>query len=76
MSDVVKDNGRIYTPANIVKMMLDYAGYVPGPWIWKKHVIDNSCGDGRILCEGVGMLSLSGMNSGGRWIMCSAILLM
>lgn len=51
MGDVVKDNGRIYTPANIVKMMLDYAGYIPCPKIWKKHVIDNSCGDGRILCE-------------------------
>ena len=51
MSDAVKDNGRIYTPVNIVKMMLDYAGYVPSDHIIGKHVMDNSCGDGRILGE-------------------------
>ena len=67
MSDVVKDNGRIYTPANIVKMMLDYAGYVPGPWIWKKHVIDNSCGDGQILCEVVRRYITSFSNPSGDW---------
>ena len=32
-------------------MMLDYAGYVPNDHILCKHVMDNSCGDGRILGE-------------------------
>lgn len=50
MGNSVKDNGRIYTPGEIVNILLDYAGYVSCPFIWKKHVIDNSCGDGQILC--------------------------
>lgn len=32
-------------------MMLDYAGYIPSRHIIDKHVMDNSCGDGRILGE-------------------------
>lgn len=32
-------------------MMLDYAGYIVSDYILNKHVIDNSCGDGRILGE-------------------------
>lgn len=47
----VKDNGRIYTPIQIVKMMLDYCGYISNTYIQKKHVIDPSCGDGQILSE-------------------------
>ena len=46
-----KNKGQVYTPISIVNMMLDYAGYVSGEYILHKHVIDNSCGDGRILCE-------------------------
>ena len=49
--DKVKNSGKIYTPTPIVRLMLDYSGYVPGEYIKKKHVIDNSCGDGQILCE-------------------------
>ena len=49
--DSVKDNGRVYTPEHIVNILLDYAGYVPSRSILRKHVMDNSCGDGRILCE-------------------------
>ena len=49
--DKVKNNGKIYTPTPIVRLLLDYCGYVPGEYIKKKHVIDNSCGDGQILCE-------------------------
>lgn len=49
--DKVKNKGKIYTPTPIVKLMLDYCGYVPGEYIKKKHIIDNSCGDGQILCE-------------------------
>lgn len=46
-----KNKGQIYTPVSIVNMMLDYAGYVPSNHIIGKHVMDNSCGDGRILGE-------------------------
>lgn len=49
--DKVKNKGKIYTPTPIVKLMLDYCGYVSGGYIKKKHIIDNSCGDGQILCE-------------------------
>ena len=45
-----KENGRIYTPGYIVKAILDMSGY-SGRTILKKHVIDNSCGDGAFLRE-------------------------
>ena len=48
--DKVKDKGQIYTPIPIVNMMLDYAAYT-GDYILKKHVVDNSCGNGHILGE-------------------------
>lgn len=44
-----KQNGRIYTPMFIVENILDIAGYKGGV-ILKKHVMDNSCGDGVFLC--------------------------
>ena len=50
MINKVKDRGQIYTPIPIVNMMLDYMGYI-GDYILKKHIIDNSCGDGHILGE-------------------------
>lgn len=43
-----KLNGRIYTPDFIVNNILDLASY-HGQAILKKHVIDNSCGDGAFL---------------------------
>ena len=46
----VKDFGQVFTPSNIVKDVLDAAGY-KGENILKKHVIDNSCGDGAFLIE-------------------------
>ena len=46
-----KKIGNIYTPESIVKMMLDYGGYIVSPYIRKKHVMDNSCGDGTFLQE-------------------------
>lgn len=46
----VKDFGQVFTPINIVKDILDTAGY-KGENILKKHVIDNSCGDGAFLLE-------------------------
>lgn len=45
-----KANGRVYTPDYIVKNILDLAGYYEEN-ILKKHVIDNSCGDGAFLVE-------------------------
>ena len=43
-----KLKGRIYTPEYIVNNILDLSGY-QGQTILKKHVIDNSCGDGAFL---------------------------
>jgi len=45
-----KFNGRVYTPPFIVSAILDFAGYC-GCNILKKHIIDNSCGDGAFLAE-------------------------
>lgn len=45
-----KAKGRVYTPEYIVKNILDMAHYI-GKNMFKKHVIDNSCGDGAFLCE-------------------------
>lgn len=50
MKSLVKTRGKIYTPHYLVKNICDMAGYVAGK-INKKHVIDNSCGDGVFLCE-------------------------
>ncbi len=43
-----KLNGRVYTPEFIVSNILDLSGYY-GQTILRKHVIDNSCGDGAFL---------------------------
>lgn len=43
-----KLNGRFYTPEFIVNNILDLSYYY-GQTILKKHVIDNSCGDGAFL---------------------------
>ncbi len=45
-----KENGRIYTPVYIVNNILDLSNYY-GKSILKKHIIDNSCGDGAFLCK-------------------------
>lgn len=42
--------GKFYTPEFIVNNMLDFGKYY-GQSILKKHVIDNSCGDGAFLIE-------------------------
>lgn len=47
---IEKSNGRFYTPHFIVQNILDMSGYY-GEDILKKHVIDNSCGDGAFLTE-------------------------
>ena len=50
MAKAVKQHGRVYTPNYLVKVILDFGGY-DKPNILKKHVIDNSCGDGAFLTE-------------------------
>ena len=47
---MVKHSGQVFTPDFLVFSILDFAGYSCGN-ILKKHVIDNSCGDGAFLCE-------------------------
>lgn len=54
MADVniksVKHGGQVFTPQYLVKGILDFASYTSGN-ILRRHVIDNSCGDGAFLCE-------------------------
>lgn len=50
MAKAVKKHGRVYTPNYLVKVILDFGGYDKLDII-KKHVIDNSCGDGAFLKE-------------------------
>lgn len=44
----VKNNGVVYTPEYIVEIILNQSNY-KGINVIKKHVIDNSCGDGAFL---------------------------
>ncbi|WP_036459992.1 Eco57I restriction-modification methylase domain-containing protein [Mycoplasmopsis primatum] len=46
----IKELGKVFTPLNIVEMMLDHIQY-NSSIILKKHIIDNSCGDGAFLIE-------------------------
>ncbi len=43
--------GRVYTPTYLVNHILDCIGYDTYDHIVKKHIIDNSCGDGAFLVE-------------------------
>lgn len=45
-----KQSGQVFTPHYLVCDILDVAGYA-GTHILRKHIIDNSCGDGAFLCE-------------------------
>jgi len=60
-----KAQGRIYTPAFIVRNILDLSGYA-GQGVLRRHIIDNSCGDGAFLTEAVsrycGAAEKSGMS--------------
>ena len=57
--------GRIYTPHYLVKLMLDYVGYVDFENILCKHIIDNSCGDGAFLVEVVRRYCNAHLSAGG-----------
>jgi adenine-specific DNA-methyltransferase len=45
-----KAHGRVYTPLFIVRNILDLSGYT-GSGVLRRHIIDNSCGDGAFLTE-------------------------
>ena len=44
-------NEQVFTPHNIVELMLNHIGYIPSNNILDKYIIDNSCGNGAFLCE-------------------------
>lgn len=44
-------NEQVFTPRHIVEEILDSVGYGNGIGIRKKHIIDNSCGNGNFLVE-------------------------
>ncbi|MBQ9254281.1 MAG: N-6 DNA methylase [Bacteroidales bacterium] len=46
----VKHHGQVYTPYYLVEIILDFGGY-NNKQILRKHIIDNSCGNGAFLCE-------------------------
>ena len=46
----IKNLGQVFTPKQIVNDILNVSNY-KGKNILKKHVIDNSCGDGAFLVE-------------------------
>ncbi len=50
----IKHGGKIYTPDYLVNVILNQGHYVPGN-INKKHVIDNSCGNGQFIVKIVEM---------------------
>ena len=60
---ICKSNGRFYTPKFIVENILDLAGYC-GVAILKKHVMENSCGDGAFLSEIVARYCKSALAAG------------
>lgn len=45
----MNSNCQIPTPVEYVRKMLDYAGYIRG--LYGKRILENSCGEGNILCE-------------------------
>lgn len=48
-TNIVKQRGQVFTPIFIVELMLDFCEY-QNDKILRKHIIDNSCGDGAFLC--------------------------
>lgn len=58
----MSNNCQIPTPVQYVKTMLDYAGYQNG--LYGKGVLENSCGEGNVLCEIVRRYVRDTMNLG------------
>lgn len=46
----IKHRGKIFTPDYLAKQILDFGHYF-GQGIIKKHIIENSCGDGQFLIQ-------------------------
>jgi len=57
-------NEQVFTPHNIVELMLNHIGYIPSNNILDKYIIDNSCGDGAFLCEIVDRYIKAGIVNG------------
>lgn len=47
-----KNVGQVFTPTPFVRLILDFAGYA-GDSVLRKHIVDNSCGEGAFLLEAV-----------------------
>ncbi|MCD8298008.1 MAG: SAM-dependent methyltransferase [Prevotella sp.] len=47
---LIKHSGQVFTPSFLVRNILNLSSY-NDERILRKHVIDNSCGDGAFLCE-------------------------
>ncbi len=60
---LIKHSGQVFTPNYLVRTILDFAGYC-GEDVLRKHVIDNSCGDGAFLCEIVDRYCRAGLAVG------------
>lgn len=45
-----KEAGQVFTPQPLVEYILNVAGY-SSAHILRRHIIDNSCGDGAFLCQ-------------------------
>lgn len=58
----MNSNCQIPTPVEYVRKMLDYAGYIRG--LYGKRILENSCGEGNILCEIVRRYIEDAINSG------------
>ena len=56
------NNCQIPTPIEYAKIMLDYAGYKNG--LYGKSILENSCGEGNILCEIVNRYIEDSIDSG------------
>lgn len=48
---MVNKKCHVFTPIHIVKKMLDEVGYIDD--LYGKNFLENSCGDGQILCEAI-----------------------
>lgn len=57
--DKVKHSGQVFTPDYLVGNILDCSEY-SGQRILRRHVIDNSCGDGAFICVFVIIHSAAG----------------
>ena len=53
IKNALKEEGKIFTPLNIVNVLLDIAKYVGSERILEHHFMDNSAGDGNIVVAAI-----------------------